>query len=190
MIPETKVANQIIEEVVITANEAELVEPMIEKEAEPLNPIQEVEIIETLETSAIEELQASEVITAQKQQILSLDEIVAEPQLISDISNSLFTEKGTLLAINSNSYTVQVSGMSNEKSLKDFIKEHNLPQKNVYLYKTLRNKKTWYVVIYGQFENRQSANEANQNLPASFSKLSGWVKQYASVHQDLQLNEQ
>ena len=53
----------------------------------------------------------------------------------------LFTPTATLVAINPNNYTLQLSAMGTKKSLKEFIQQHKLPRKNVYLYQTVRNQK-------------------------------------------------
>jgi DamX protein len=94
-----------------------------------------------------------------------------------------------LLAVNPNYYTLQLVAMVSESSLKEFIKEHQLADKDIYVYHTIRNEKNWYMVIYGQFESRKIALVEAGKLAKSSSKLASWVKKYASVHQDLQLNE-
>ncbi|MCP4325443.1 MAG: AAA family ATPase [Psychromonas sp.] len=116
-------------------------------------------------------------------------ELVREVAQKSQQNNSAFTNPALLLEIKSNIFTLQLSGMSTEKALQEFIKQYQLPRKNVYLYQTLRNGKPWYVVIYGQFKTRQAANLVAKKLPGSLAKLDSWVKKYASVHRDLMLNE-
>jgi DamX protein len=116
-------------------------------------------------------------------------EVLKPLQSIAVESRDFFTPAANLLAVDPNRYTLQLSGMSTEKSLQAFIKQHKLPRQNVYLYKTMRNQKLWYVVIYGQFESRQAASRAAKNLPSTLSQFDSWIKKYASVHQDLQLNE-
>lgn len=100
-----------------------------------------------------------------------------------------FSSVDTLLNVDADIYTLQLIGMSSEKTLNEFIKQHHLPRKNVYLYETVRNKKPWYVVIYGQFESREAANRVAKKLPNTLNILDSWVKKYSSVHQDITLNE-
>ncbi|WP_022939840.1 AAA family ATPase [Psychromonas hadalis] len=112
-------------------------------------------------------------------------------QQVSELAetDSIFTDKAFLLAVKPELYTLQLSAMSSEKSRQEFAETHQLPQKDVYLYQTIRNGKNWVVVIYGQFKTRQEANKMAKNLPNSFVNLDSWVKKYAAVHRDLQLNE-
>ena len=108
---------------------------------------------------------------------------------IEETYKDAFTPASSLLAINESKFTLQLTGMSSAKSLQEFISTHQLPREDVYLYKTLRNNKPWYVVIYGQFESRNIANNATNNLPDTLSNMGSWAKDYASVHRDLLLNE-
>lgn len=99
------------------------------------------------------------------------------------------TPSAQLFAVNENFYTLQLAALSSKESLQEFIAEFQLADKDIYLYRKIVNKKNWYMVIYGQFENRKLALMEAQKLSNSFAKLDSWAKKYASVHQDLQLNE-
>jgi DamX protein len=100
------------------------------------------------------------------------------------------TPSEILLAIDPDKYTLQLAGLSSEKSLNTFIENYQLPQKDVYLYQTMRNGEKWFVVIYGQFDSREIAIKEAGNRPTILKKLDTWAKKYALVHRDLQLNEQ
>ena len=106
------------------------------------------------------------------------------------INQDVFTDIDVLLEIDPELYTLQLSGLSSEQSLQAFVEKYQLPQKDVYLYKTIRNGEAWYVIIYGQFESRSLAIQAAKNRPTIINKLDTWAKKYATVHQDLTLNEQ
>lgn len=108
---------------------------------------------------------------------------------ITSLKHKPFTPSEQLLAINPNFYTLQLAAMHSEKSLQAFIIEHQLAEKHISLYQTIRNGKKWYVVIYGQFKSRQAALNEVKKLSNSPMKLDSWAKKYASIHQDLQLNE-
>ncbi|WP_413700691.1 SPOR domain-containing protein [Psychromonas sp. KJ10-10] len=108
---------------------------------------------------------------------------------VENETNDTFVAKDILFAINPNFYTLQLAGFASEASLNRFIGQHNLPQKDVYIYQTIRNENTWYVVIYGQYESREIATTQAQQLPGSFAELSTWAKKYELVHQDLQRDE-
>jgi DamX protein len=112
-----------------------------------------------------------------------------EPVIVKPESEGLFTPSDILLSVNPNVYTLQLAGFGSEQSLKRFIGQHNLPREDVYLYQTIRNTKPWYVAIYGQFENRETATAKAQNLPDTLVNLKSWAKKFALVHQDLQRDE-
>ena len=80
--------------------------------------------------------------------------------------------------------------MSSEDSLHEFIADHQLADKDISIYQTVRNGGNWYVVIYGEFENYPAALREAKKLSNLPTQLDSWAKKYALVHQDLQLNEQ
>ncbi|WP_028863141.1 AAA family ATPase [Psychromonas aquimarina] len=103
---------------------------------------------------------------------------------------SVFTARESLFAVKPSLYTLQLSGMSSELTLQRFISKHQLPRENVYLYQTIRNKKPWYVVIFGQYKSLQEARAAGKKLPGSLVNMDSWAKKYQSVQQDLRLNNE
>lgn len=115
--------------------------------------------------------------------------LVSDEMIISDapLTTMQATSQEVLLAINANLYTLQLAAMRSESALQVFIKEHQLTDKNIYVYRTIRNGKNWYMLIYGQFKSYKIALQEGQKLS---SKLDSWVKKYTLVHQDLQSNEQ
>ncbi|PKG40725.1 AAA family ATPase [Psychromonas sp. Urea-02u-13] len=159
----------------------EMVKPLILITEQPV-----AELVNSEENKAPDVVIVQDVVELQE---MPKDEVLKPLQSIAVESRDFFTPATNLLAVDPNRYTLQLSGMSTEKALQAFIKQHQLPRQNVYLYKTIRNQRAWYVVIYGQFESRQAASRAAKNLPSTLSQFDSWIKKYASVHQDLQLNE-
>ncbi|WP_211217206.1 AAA family ATPase [Psychromonas ossibalaenae] len=104
--------------------------------------------------------------------------------------HSFFTAKEILFAVKPSLYTLQLSGMSSELTLQRFISKHQLPLEGVYLYQTIRNKKPWYVVIFGQYKSLEAARTAGKKLPGSLADMDSWAKKYQSVQQDLRLNNE
>ena len=105
-------------------------------------------------------------------------------------NGALFTSSAQLLAVAAAHYTLQLSGMASEATLQQFISDYGLPVANVSIYKTQRNNKPWYVVIFGEYKSRQLAEQASRALPGSFAGMDTWIKKYQLVHQDLQLNNE
>ena len=117
----------------------------------------------------------------------SMDVTSTEPQKVEPAQDPLFTSKSTLFSIDPSHYTLQLVVMESESSLQRFVMKHNLPQKNVYVYQTTKNNTTRYVVIFGDYMDKQSAKMASKNLPGSFANMDTWAKPYELVHQDLLL---
>lgn len=55
----------------------------------------------------------------------------------------------------------------------------------VYQYKTIRNGKPWYVILYGSFDSKAEANKALLDLPNHVSGFLPWSKPYTSIHQEI-----
>jgi DamX protein len=117
---------------------------------------------------------------------------LAEAQLTNQdikIPDYLFTTKAQLSLIPPHYYTIQLAALDSIESLQNFVKQYNLPQKGVYLYKTTHNNSPRYIIIYGEYETRKLALVASESLPATFADMKTWVKQYKLVQQDLTANQ-
>ncbi|PKF61486.1 hypothetical protein CW745_09115 [Psychromonas sp. psych-6C06] len=170
--------DQVSDELLIFSDESESIKDEVKLDGSRSNEVNLKDELVT-EEPLITVQPLNELITSSK------DATTASKPDHQAIDNNFFTAKEQLLAVDENLYTLQLSGMSSYKSLQDFIKVHQLPQKDLYLYQTMRNGKKWYVVIYGQYQNVQAANRAAKQLPGTLSRLDSWAKRYASVHQDL-----
>lgn len=82
-------------------------------------------------------------------------------------------------------YTLQLLGSHEAAGIKSFITEHKLVGQAVY-YRTIRDGQAWYVLVYGNYPDLNTAREASRNLPASLQKSESWPRSYGSVQADLQ----
>ena len=115
------------------------------------------------------------------------DETAIEAVQTEATQNTLFTPKSLLFAVEPSHFTLQLMVMESVKTLEQFVAEHNLPQKDVYVYQTAHNNKSRYVVIFGDYKNKQAAKMASKNLPGSFANMETWAKPYQLVQQELLL---
>ncbi|MFT6986339.1 MAG: DamX protein [Psychromonas sp.] len=113
-----------------------------------------------------------------------------ENEVIDKEQSSIFTAPAQLLAVAPAHFTLQLSGFATEESFQQFVSAHNLPQPSVYIYRTIRNNKPWYVVIFGDYDSLLSAKKASKTLPGSLANMDVWIKKYQLVHQDLRLNNE
>jgi len=79
-----------------------------------------------------------------------------------------------------NHFTLQLLGTQSRKSLESFMRKHRLTG-DVSIYKTLRDGKDWYALVYGAYNNKQAARQAVQQLPKSLGKVKPWIRRFDSV---------
>jgi len=79
-------------------------------------------------------------------------------------------------------YTLQLLGVQEELAAKQFIRRHGIATEAAY-FKTLRNGKPWYSVVYGVYSGRDAAVEAKKALPAALKSGAGWPRSFGSIQQ-------
>jgi len=93
-----------------------------------------------------------------------------------------------LLATNKSHYTLQLLGGREEKSIKKFIKQHELEGKS-FCFRTKRGGKDWFIAVYGEFDSQKAAKAALNDIPTlQDSKLQPWVRDLNAVHEDILKN--
>ena len=94
-----------------------------------------------------------------------------------------------LLSKNSEHYTIQIMGVSNEDSLLSFIKKDQLldPNRLAY-YKAAYKRKNWYPLLYGVYATKKEARLAANELPDRFRKASPWIRKIESVQKEIQID--
>lgn len=163
-----------------------------------IEEIQNAEVIQDREyrkQAVVNNSQTKDVVV--ESEITALDSTAQATFLENDKStlavpknSALFTNSSQLLAVAPSHYTLQLSGMASKTTLQEFISEYGLPTANVYIYQTIRKNKPWYVVIFGEYKNRQLALQASKELPGRLANMDTWIKKYKLVHQDLRLNNE
>lgn len=93
-----------------------------------------------------------------------------------------------LLRSSPQNYSVQILGSSSEENVQNFIAK--LATGNGYGYfETLHQGQRWYVVLLGNFPNRDAATRAISGLPMSLQTLQPWVRTLSGIQADIrQLN--
>ncbi|HVV68326.1 MAG TPA: SPOR domain-containing protein [Gammaproteobacteria bacterium] len=72
-------------------------------------------------------------------------------------------------------YTIQLLGASNKDTLNNYINTYHLQGKTTY-YQTKHQGKTWYVLVYGNYQTHDEAQAAIASLPAAVRAKKPWVK--------------
>lgn len=108
---------------------------------------------------------------------------VAEPVESKPVSP--YKQEKELLALKKTQYTLQLLGSHIEANAIRFI--DGLKNKtNVRYFETIYQGKPWYVVIYGQYDNRDAAIASIPKLPKELQDRKPWARSIASVQSDIQ----
>ena len=106
------------------------------------------------------------------------------PVPISTVESSLSESEEVLMNWPSSGYTLQMLGAGVKKSAEKFINAQAEPQK-FYLFQTRYKNKPWFVVVYGQYKDRDMAQAASKSLPVTLAKLKPWARTIQGIQTDL-----
>lgn len=81
-------------------------------------------------------------------------------------------------------FTLQMMGSLDEASVRSFIQAQSRPADFSYFEGRYQGR-PWYVVVYGDYANRDAALAAIQNLPASLRNQRPWARTFQSVQSDI-----
>lgn len=100
---------------------------------------------------------------------------------------SLSAQESYLLSIDKHHYTLQLLGASKESSVKEFMQKHAIEDK-ANAFRTKRQGKDWYVVVYGNYASSGEAKTAANAMPSSLKNahVQPWVRELHGVQQDIQ----
>ena len=79
---------------------------------------------------------------------------------------------------NKNHFTLQLLGTHNKNTLPSYLKKYFL-KNDAATFKTKRNGKDWYTLIYGFYPTKSAAQAAAKQLPKGVAKP--WVRSFASI---------
>lgn len=97
---------------------------------------------------------------------------------------SPYKQEAALLKLTSTQYTLQLLGTQIENNAINFINGLN-SKTNVRYFETIYKGKPWFVVIYGEFTNRDAAIASIPKLPAELKDRKPWARSIASVQADI-----
>lgn len=93
-----------------------------------------------------------------------------------------------LLSQDAASYTIQIIGVSYEKSMLNFINKNQLLKQNeIAYYESTFNDKPWYQLLYGIYPTKQDARLAAEKLPEDIRQKTGpWIRRLSGVQQTIE----
>jgi DamX protein len=90
-----------------------------------------------------------------------------------------------LLKQKPSSYTLQLVGLRDEAGVRRFIQRHPLPGGEIAYFRTDRQGKPWYSVLYGIFSDRDTAVAERAKLPPGLRRTDVWPRSLESVQKEL-----
>ncbi len=78
-------------------------------------------------------------------------------------------------------YTVQLIALSSETGIKDYIKRYKLQSESVY-FKTIRDGKSLFVLLYGRYSDKSQAVQAGAKLALQAKDSKPWVRSFSAIH--------
>jgi DamX protein len=89
-----------------------------------------------------------------------------------------------LLSQDADFYTIQIIGVSNEKSMLDFINKNQLLKQNeIAYYESTFNGKPWFQALFGLYPTKQAARRAADKLPENIRWAGPWIRKLSEVQQ-------
>ena len=95
---------------------------------------------------------------------------------------NLFRDKSILSQ--QKGYTLQVMASNSLDTIVKF-KDSSILRDKMYIYETTRDRKHWYVLTYSNFNNYNTAKNAQQILQVKHNISGAWVKSLNQVHSDM-----
>lgn len=83
-----------------------------------------------------------------------------------------------------NHYTLQLTANENLEAIYQFIDRHKL-RDSIALYKTIKQDKPWYVLIYGIYSNKQLAISGISRLPTNLQLVKPSIRKFDDIHRDI-----
>lgn len=79
-------------------------------------------------------------------------------------------------------YTIQILGTHQKDTINQFIKSNSLIDKAV-VFRSVRNNRDWYTLIYGSYADKPTAQAAASKLPGSVK--SPWIRSFDGIQESL-----
>lgn len=109
---------------------------------------------------------------------LATEKATSPEKLAFPLSNS------QLSAFSPRSYTLQLAAMNTVPEVNQFIAEYQIAHK-VFVYKTTRSGKQWFIITYHNYPTIQLARDAVVTLPKALQKVGPWAKSLSQVQREM-----
>lgn len=104
--------------------------------------------------------------------------IIASIEKVSNKNNAGLHGNNWIKQQNKNHFTLQLLGTHNKSTLPAYLKKFSLKD-DAAIFKSKRNNKDWYTLIYGSHPNKAAAQAVAKQLPHGVNKP--WIRSFASI---------
>ena len=117
---------------------------------------------------------------------IPLQDAKPAPVMLKSAAQEIQREKW-LLSQDGTTYTIQIIGVSSEKSMLDFIKRNGmLKQNEISYYESTFRGKPWFQLLYGIYPDKQTAQLAANKLPENIRQAGPWIRSIAAVQKAIE----
>lgn len=142
-------------------------------------------IINTQSTAITNYFQSSEqkMMQDEWQELIDLANIqtAKERQSVTEL-----TESEVLLAMPAKSYSLQLATLNSEDLVIQFFKQYPQLIGQTYLYQQSGTEEPIFVLLFGTFDTYKMAKVSSKELKILFPKLETWIKDYKTIHRDIE----
>lgn len=98
--------------------------------------------------------------------------------------SNVMTERQKLLMIPESHFSLMLGGYSQAQVIGQILNKID-DKTDLYAYKTIRNDKDWFVLLYGDFADKASAQRVLEQPPAKLAFSSPWIKSFRVIHAEI-----
>ncbi|WP_428035126.1 AAA family ATPase, partial [Amphritea sp.] len=154
-----------------------------ETPASPAETITKPVVNEVVQTAPVEALAPAKVSKVATDKAADIPKPVVASKSVSS-GSQLSEAEQALMGWPSTGYTLQMLGAGKQSSAEQFIQDQAEPQK-FYMFQTRYKNKPWFVVVYGQYKDRNTAHAAAAALPSALAKLKPWARTIQGIQADI-----
>ncbi len=107
------------------------------------------------------------------------------PPSLQQLNQLGLHDKNWIMQQDSNYWSLQITGARDPNTLLYIAKRYKLADNSAW-YKTQLTGKPWYVLIYGLYTNKDTANRAKQFLPGDLKSKKPFAKSFNSIQPTIQ----
>ncbi|MCW8931175.1 MAG: SPOR domain-containing protein [Gammaproteobacteria bacterium] len=139
----------------------------------------------TSETKQISKTGVDKNVSSSGTTVLSTNDVSVNTRTNNDSSKALspkVKDEAWIWTQNPADYTVQLIALSSKQGVENYIKKFQIQSEAVY-FKTIRNNTLLYVLLYGHFNDKESAVKAGERLSSKIKGSKPWVRSFSTIHE-------